>query len=162
MLKNKLIEDKFNKKKFDLHQELENAVTIYNNMRHSSTGYPPIKVFNSKDDKLFNIIKKNNVKSQKYKIKPEIQLNNRKALLCENFELSGTKLKGLKFRSKGRYLIPITIIKNSSSKEYIISLPLDYKKLKQNKKYHVDYNLVKLCNEKTWFYLLNMQNNKLK
>ena len=105
MLKNKLVEDKFNKKKFDLHQELENAVTIYNKTRHSSTGYPPIKVFNSNDDKLFNMIKKNTIRSQKYKMKSEIQLNNRKALLCENFELSGTKLKGLKFRAKGRYLI---------------------------------------------------------
>lgn len=59
-------------------------------------------------------------------------------------------------------MIPVIIIKNSSSKEFIISLPLDYKKLKQNENYHVDDNLVKLCNEKIWFYLLDMLNSKLK
>jgi len=59
-------------------------------------------------------------------------------------------------------LIQVTIIKNSSSKEFIISLPLDYKKLKQNENYHDDYNLLKICNEKTWFYLLDMLKGKLK
>ena len=80
-------------------------------------------MFISNDNKLYNIIKKNIVKIQKYKMKPEIKLNNRKVLLCENFALTGSNLKVLKFGSKRRYLIPVTIIKNNSSKEFIISLP---------------------------------------
>ena len=47
-------------------------------------------------------------------MKHEIKLNNRKALLSENFELAGSNLKVSKFGSKERYLILVTIIKNSS------------------------------------------------
>ena len=67
---------------------METSVTIYKNTRYSSNGYPPIKVFIYNDYKSFNITKKSIVKKQKYKMKPEMQLNNRKTLICENFALA--------------------------------------------------------------------------
>ena len=58
------------------------------------------------------------------------------------------------FGYKGRYKIPINIIKGSSSSQYEIKLSFDYKNLKKDKIYYSDFTLLKLCDEKTYMELI--------
>ena len=82
-------------------------------------------------------------------------LENKFGLLCENFQLLVNTIKKNVFGNKGRYKIPIFIIKSCSSSEYEIKLSFDYKNLKKNKIYYSDFILLKLCDEKTYMELLN-------
>ena len=67
---------------------------IYNNTKHSTTGFSPNFIFNSTDENLFAKIKNNTIKSQIYcKSKNNILIENKKALLAENFLLIGNKIK---------------------------------------------------------------------
>ena len=70
---------------FSIELELENAIKIYNNKKHSSTGYAPVKICNSKDPNLFDTVKKNIIDSQKYNNKNvNLYIENKLALLCKN------------------------------------------------------------------------------
>ena len=67
---------------------MEKAVEIYNNSKHSSTGFSPKDIFFSKDKNLFKKIKENILLSQKYKKnKYNPIIENEYGLLCENFKL---------------------------------------------------------------------------
>ena len=67
LLKNRYLELEYKGYKFILSEELEKAIEIYNNSKHSSTGFIPKDVFFSKDKNLFKKIKENTLLSQKYK-----------------------------------------------------------------------------------------------
>ena len=103
--------------------ELEKAIIIYNNTKNSSTGYAPDKIFNSIDQNLLDIVKKNIINSQKYNKKNgNLNIENKLTLLCENFKKIGKKLIASTFGGKGRYIIPVFIIRNYSNNEYEISI----------------------------------------
>ena len=73
----------------------------------------------------------------------------------QKFKLLGNKLNKPTFGGKGRYIIPVTIIKNFSNYEYQISILFNYQKLKKDNIYYEDYSLLKFCNNQTWKELLN-------
>ena len=155
MLKNKYIENENNNIKFNLDEELKCAVNIYNNTKHSTTGYAPSFLFNCRDKKIYDIVKSKTIKSQKnQKINNNINLENQFAILSENFKLYGDKIKTLSFGGKGRYLIPIKIIKAISSNEYKIILNFNHRNLSKGKNYFVDFKLIKLCTKEMWNELL--------
>ena len=60
----------------------------------------------------------------------------------------------LKFKKKGKYLIPCIIMGVKSGNEYIISPALNFKNLKKNKNYNVDYKLVADCYANSWEKIL--------
>lgn len=49
----------------NLKKELEKAVIIYNDIKHSSSGYTSNFIFNSDNENLFSKVKVNTFKSQK-------------------------------------------------------------------------------------------------
>ena len=137
---------------------------MYKNTKHSTIGFTPNEIFNSKDKNLFDIVRNKTLLSQKYRK----NMNNpivekRSVLLCEKFKLYGNKLKMNTFGRKGRYIIPVTIIKSSSTNEYIINIAVKHKLLEKNKSYFTEYYLLKLCDEKIWkelvFYWENSSGN---
>lgn len=151
LLKNIFIEKDINGETFNLQKDLDNAINIYNTTKHSTIGFTPQKIFMSNDKKIFDIVRKYTVISKKYSknIKNPI-VEKRYGLLCEKFKIYGTKIKRNNFGGKGRYIIPITIIKSSSNKEYIINIEVKHQLLEKNKDYYTDYFSLKLCDEKIW------------
>lgn len=110
---------------------------------------------------MFNKIIEKTKNSQKYKKKNIFHyVENRKGLMCENFKINGNTIKKPVFGGKGRYIIPITIEKGNSSNEYAIKISVKHKLLKTDKKYYVDYTLLKLCDDKTWNELIINWNNR--
>ena len=110
---------------------------------------------------MFNKIIKKTKNSQKYKKKNIFHsVENRKGLMCANFKINGNTIKKPVFGGKGRYIIPITIEKGNSSNEYAIKISVKHKLLKTDKKYYVDYTLLKLCDDKTWNELIINWNNR--
>jgi len=110
---------------------------------------------------LFNKIIEKTKNSQKYKKKNIFHsVENRKGLMCANFKINGNTIKKPVFGGKGRYIIPITIEKGNSSNEYAIKISVKHKLLKTDKKYYVDYTLLKLCDDKTWNELIINWNNR--
>ena len=51
---------------FDLNREISKSLDIYNNTKHVTTCFSPIYIFGSNDEALFEIVKKNTIKSQNY------------------------------------------------------------------------------------------------
>ena len=47
--------------------ELKIEVNIYNNTKHTTTGFTPLFLFNYNDKKIYDIVKSKTIKSQKYK-----------------------------------------------------------------------------------------------
>lgn len=80
--------------------------------------------------------------------------------MAEKFRLIGDKLKKSTFGGKGRYSIPILVIKSTSNSEYYIKSYFKYNSLKKNNYYYADYNLLKLCEEYLWNDIYN--NSKIK
>lgn len=133
ILKNIYIEKNNNGESFNLQKELDNAINMYNNTNHSTIGFTPNEIFNSKDKNLWDIVRKKTLLSQKYSKNMNYPIvEKRSALLCENFKLYGNKLKMNTFGRKGRYIIPVTIIKSSSTNEYIINIAVKHKLLEKN------------------------------
>ena len=58
LLKNIFIEKDNNGETFNLQKELDNAINIYNNTKHSTIGFTPQEIFKSLDQKIFDIVKK--------------------------------------------------------------------------------------------------------
>ena len=64
LLKNLFIEKDINGETFNLQKDLDNAINIYNNTKHSTIGFTPQEIFKSIDQKIFDIVKKNSNKSK--------------------------------------------------------------------------------------------------
>ena len=159
MLKNKYIENWKNNIDFNLDDELKFAVNIYNNTKHTTTGFTPLFLFNCNDKKIYDIIKSKTIKSQNNKkMNSNINLENLLAILCENFKLFGDKIKAPSFGGKGRYLVPIKIIKSISANEYKNILTFNYKKLLKDKYYFADYKLINLWRIIENLYLIRFIN----
>lgn len=95
--------------------------------------------------------KKNTIKSQKYSNKnKEKIIENKKGLLAERFTLIGNKIKKPIFNGKGRYSIPILIVKNNSNSDYYIKNFFNINNLEKDKYYYADYSLLKLCEDNLW------------
>jgi hypothetical protein len=154
ILKSNFLEKEKIGEEFNLIKELEIAIEIYNKTKHSSIGYSPYFVFNSNDEKVFKKVKMNTIKSQLYKVKYNMYIENKYGLLCEHFHIAGNKIKKPNFGAKGRYSIPVKIIKGISNSEYEIQLTFNYKDLKKNLSYYVEYILLKLCTENCWNELI--------
>jgi hypothetical protein len=91
-------------------------------------------------------------------MKNNVVIENRVGLLAEKYCLIGKNEKLPTFGGKGRYIIPIKILKGNSS-NYTICLEKNYKNLKFGTKYYVDYRLVKLCDTKTYNELIKKINH---
>ena len=63
-------------------------------------------------------------------------------------------MKNPTFGGKGRYHIPIRIIKCHNNNYYVIQFPFKYNNLEPNVGYYAEYNLLKLCDDKTLNELL--------
>ena len=140
----RLLEMKYleNKKNFTIYNILPNVIQIYNENIHSTTKYKPNFLFNIKDDKVIKHVIDNIKKSQKkFKDNNGIKIN-QKCLLSEFFELKGNTIKYKKFAKKGKYSVPCTVTGNNGANEYKIILPLDFKNLKKNVEYYIDYHLI--------------------
>lgn len=61
---------------------------------------------------------------------------------CENYCLKGKSIGFKKFTKKGKYSIPCIIKGIKGGNEYIINFPFDYKNLKKNIDYIIDYHLI--------------------
>ena len=48
-----------------------------------------------------------------------------------NFKLVGKTIKRVVFGSKGRYIIPVNILKSNSANEYIINVSVNHKYLEK-------------------------------
>ena len=97
-------------KEFNILDELETCISLYNGTKHSTTGYSPKFLFNNKNEKIFENVYKNTIKSQKYRNKNINIIENRFGLLCERFRVFKNIIKVNNFGGKGRYRIPIKII----------------------------------------------------
>lgn len=118
-----------------------------------------ILFFIPKDIELFKKVKIKIINSQKYANKNKNNIiENRYDLLAEKFSIDSNKLKLSNFGGKGRYLIPIYIIKSVSSVDYLIQLPIKYKNLDNKKDFNADYRLIKICDEKTWSKCVKLKN----
>ena len=82
------------------------------------------------------------------------------ALLSERFRLFNNIIKVNTFGGKGRYRIPVKIIKSVSNREYQIEIGVSYNGLKENNIYLADFTLLKLCDKKTWVDLIEILKNK--
>ena len=71
------------------------------------------------------------------------------------YKLEGNKINLPTFGGKGRYLIPVKIIKSLSSHEYQVNIPIKYNNLEENSIYYVDFRLIKLCESNTWNVILS-------
>ena len=161
LLKNSYYESEKNNIPFNLKTQLKEVLEQYNKTKHSSTGYAPEILFNCKDEYVFEIVKKNIIKSQIYIQKNRISsIKDKKGLLAERFNLIGNKIKLPLFGGKGRYIIPVNIIKNISNCEYLITLGISYGKLDKNKNYYCDYHLLKLSDNNTYNELVIKNQNK--
>ena len=116
-------------------------------------------IFNCNDELVFKKVKVNAIKSQ-IKRKNNIIIENEYCLLAEYFKIAGDKIKKANFGSKGKYRIPIMILKGISGNEYQIKILFDYKNLKKNNIYLAEYCLLKICGKKTWDDLLFIYQNK--
>ena len=140
---------------FDIKNELIKCLNIYNSTKHSTIGYSPKFIFNCNNKDIYDKVHKNTLKSQMYKKFDSSRIiENKFGLLCENFQLLSNNIKKNVFGNKGKYKIPIFIIKSSSPSEYEIKLSFDYKNLKKDKSYHSDFTLLKLYDEKTYMELI--------
>ena len=127
---------------FDLKKELLYSNKVYNETIHFSIGLSPLTVFHTKDNNILVKIKERTIKSPKYTNKNVLLLpDNSLGLLYENFRIANYKLLIPNFGGKGRYILPINIIKNISSNEYLIKISIAYKFLKTNIEYFADYPL---------------------
>ena len=70
-------------------------------------------------------------------------------------KLESNKINSPTFGEKGRYLIPVKIIKSSSIHEYQVKIPIKYNNLEENSIYYKDYRLIKLCESNTWNVILS-------
>lgn len=119
MLKNKILIAEQLNKHFNLKEDLDKAIKIYNTTKHSTIRFTPEFEFNSNDTNLFVKIKQKTINSQKYnKNKYNHIIENKLGLLC----------------------VPIHIIKSNSNNIYIIR----YENIEPNKDYIAEYTLLKL------------------
>ena len=79
--------------------------------------------------------------------------------MSEIFELKGNTIKYKKFVKKGKYSIPFTVTGNNGGNEYKIILPLDFKNLKKNFEYYINYHLIIECSTSIWNKILKFFNN---
>ena len=147
-------------KEFNIFDELETCISLYNGTKHSTTGYSPKFLFNNKNEKIFENVYKNTIKSQKYRNKNINIIENRFGLLCERFRVFKNIIKVNNFGGKGRYRIPVKIIKYVSNNEYQIEMGVSYNGLNENNKYIADFTHLKLCDKKTWIDLIELFKNK--
>ncbi len=87
---------------------------------------------------------------KKYKNKNKLSIQNRYGILYEKFSILNNTLKRNTFRGKGKYRIPVKIIKSNSNNDYQIKLSIKYRGLDTNKIYFADYHLLKIYDEKIW------------
>lgn len=85
LLKNIYKEKDNNGETLNLQKELDNEIiNIYNNTKHSTIGFTPNEIFNSKEEKLFNIVRNKAVLSQKYRKNINNPIDEKRYdLLCE-------------------------------------------------------------------------------
>ena len=98
------------------------------------------------DDAIFKKVKLNTNRSQIYKKNDKnIKFENIFGLIRERFKIKGKQLQKPTFDGKGRYIIPIKIIK--TSKDYLISFSFNYLNLKTFCDYFAEYELLKYYEE---------------
>ena len=140
---------------------LPDALYNYNN-KHSSTKFKLIELFHTMDE---NILKQALINIKKSKNK----YNNyddgfkiwTKYLLSENFVLKDKSITYKKFKKKGKYSIPCTIIGIQGGNDCIITLPINFNNLKKDIKYYVDYHMIMECNPNLWDKILSDLNNNI-
>ena len=75
--------------------------------------------------------------------------------MSEIFDLKGKTIKYKKLVKKGKYSLPCIVVGNHGANEYKIKLPLDFKGLKKNEEYYIDYHLIIECKPSIWEKILN-------
>ena len=82
LIKTKFIKNQALGLDFNISKELEYANNVYNNIKHSTIGFSPNMIFNSKDELVYKKVKENTIKSQ-IKRKNNIIIENDYGLLAE-------------------------------------------------------------------------------
>ena len=153
----RLLELKYleNRKKFSIYNALPDAIHTYNENIHSTTKFKPNVLFNIKDSKIIHQVLDNIKKSQRKNKSIEGIKINSKCLMSEIFDLKGKTIKYKKFAKKGKYSLPCIVIGNNGANEYKIKIPFDFKNLKKNEEYYIDYHLIIECKPYIWEKILN-------
>ena len=91
-------------------------------------------MFESEDKDIKKKALNNKTISQKnnYKLSESIKVN-AKCLLSEFFILNNNNIKSRKFKKKGKYSIPFTVIGNNGANDYKITVTINYINLEVSK-----------------------------
>ena len=115
---------------------------IHNNTKSRVTKFKPIDIFFNNNN-LNEIIKSNIVSSQKKinESKKFITIDS-KVLISSVFNKNGKKIS-VKYNKKGNKVIPGIVIGLGSGSDYPVRISIDYKELKKDYVYDIDYRLIK-------------------
>ena len=128
----RFVSNKFvlNPKDFNLSEALTEANYYHNNQIHSSTGYKPTEIKDTKDESVLNEIKKNIGLSMSKKIFKKNKLllhNGDKLLLCEHFDIKNNKIKTSKKKGVLNHSIPCIFCKYNKRNSFVeIQAKCDY------------------------------------
>ena len=153
-----LYAEKLKKNGYDLKFALSSAVRAQNNVYSSVTKHKPFDLFFGNNDNITEEVKINMIKSQ-FRIKKNLKplFIDTKVLICEYYQKKGNNLT-IKFRKKGNYLIPGTVIGNGSGNIYPIRIDKKFNELNKNDIFNIDYRLIKEVNIQIYNKILNSHN----
>ena len=134
---------------------ITNAVLAHNTNKSRSTKYKPVDLFFNNDENISKEVIKNISDSQKNINKNRHILDiDIKFIISDYYDKKGNTIN-IKFNKKGKRNIPGIIVGKGSGYYYPIRITKDYKDLKKDNVYDIDYRLVKEVNENVYNTILN-------
>ena len=134
---------------------LSKAVSLHNSIISTVTNHKLIDLFNDNNNK-YNEEVINNTKQFQSNINNNkvIYSIDSKILISSNYQKKGKTLN-IKYNHKGNKIIPGIVIGLANWYIYPIRISLDYKDLKKNFVYDIDYRLIKQINDIVYNNVLN-------
>ena len=134
---------------------LSKAVNLHNILISTVTKHKPVDLFNDINNNYNEDVINNTIQSQS-------NINNNKViysidskvLISANYQKNGKTLN-IKYNHKGNNIIPSVVIGLVKGYIYPVRISLDYKDLKKNFVYDIDYRLIKQVNDIVYNNVLN-------
>ena len=150
------------KNKYNIEIAISNAVHAQNNTVHSVTKYIPLQAFFNSNIENKTEIKNNIIKSQKNIDKNKnFILPNSYILLSSKFTLKGNTITPA-IGKKGYFFIPGIISGIGKGNYYPYKLSVDYKNIKKNVDYFIDYKIIREIDDKIYNEFIRYHNENLK